>query len=407
MTIGIVESVFFYKYSSSAFRALYGRLGGSGGFTKDFLQVRKPVQQVLDLVFARNAEQLINFEYRWPGGMSPGRWADAESRGQMKWNTNDKPLPWIIGDPMSSPAISIAGDPTLKDPDSADAEYKRIMATGCKPYLVGVKLFGEDRVLHARMYFENPPVGREDRGMDALPQELRQAIVGESEDSGIIHFTNVNAHMGPPPTPRNPELVARILEALKREPNVLLVGPPGTGKTVVLEDLRSYFVEGGNAGALTFDTETWGAAWGVVSESRSISLVFHPAYSYESFVAGLMPHPVDGGMSLRAEPGPLLSLAHWTSEVGRRSLLILDEFNRGPAAAIFGDTLSLLDKEKRSTGKQAGANIQRPYASYDMNVQPNFARHGGSCSMDASLTLPSSATVCVRFWRVIELSKTG
>lgn len=393
MTIGIVESVFFYKYSMSAFRALYGRLGSNGGYTKDFLQVRKPVQRVLDEVFERNDEQSIDIKYRWPTGASPGRWVDATMRGQMKWNTQDKPLPWIIGDPTTAVEVGVAGTPGLTDPAAADAEYERITASGCVPFLIGVKLRAEERVLHVRMYFENPPVGREDRGMDALPQELRDAIANEGEDCGIVHFTNVALQGGIETTARSPAVVARILETLRREPNILLVGPPGTGKTVALEDLRNHFGAGSQVRSLTFDTDVWGGAWGTTSESRSISLVFHPAYSYETFVAGLMPEATENGMSLKAEPGPLLSLAHWTADPGRKSLLILDEFNRGPAAAIFGDTLSLLDKEKRSNGGQGGASIQRPYASYDMAVRSGFARQDGSCAVEEALTLPAGLAI--------------
>ncbi|MGL5830268.1 MAG: hypothetical protein ACRC0L_11970, partial [Angustibacter sp.] len=58
-----------------------------------------------------------------------------------------------------------------------------------------------------------------------------------------------------------------------------------------------------------------------------------------------------------------LELAHFASEPDRRALLIADEFNRGAAASIFGDTLALLDADKRATPGDAdsGAKIRTPY----------------------------------------------
>lgn len=393
MTIGIVESVFFYRYSLSAFRALYGRLGNTGGYTKSFLQVRTPVQRVLDRVLERS-EQFAPVEYRWPTGSVQGSWVDASMRGQLKWERAQPPLPWVIGDPATNIAIGISGDTTLTTPDDADAEYERILGTGCVPWLIAVKLRGESRALHLRMYFENPPAGREDRDVEALPEELRDAIGRETEDSGILEFNNVQLQDGIEVESRSPALVTQILETLRREPNILLVGPPGTGKTVALEELRKHYGSGAQVRALTFDTDVWGDAWGTTTESRSLSLVFHPAYAYETFVAGLMPEANGSGMSLRAEAGPLLSLAHWTADAGRKSLLILDEFNRGPAAAIFGDTLSLLDKEKRSSEGLPGAStIQRPYSSYGMAVHPSFAHSDGNCEVSDTISLPADLAI--------------
>ena len=145
-----------------------------------------------------------------------------------------------------------------------------------------------------------------------------------------------------------PRVVSQVLDALSRGPNVLLVGPPGTGKTVALEDLRELFEKG--ASSLLFDPDILHDAWfelPPVPTGMVRTIVFHPSYSYEEFVIGLYPVPAQGaGVDLQPRPGPLLSIAHWASE-GSPALLLIDEFNRGNAAAIFGDMLALLDKDKR------------------------------------------------------------
>jgi 5-methylcytosine-specific restriction protein B len=104
---------------------------------------------------------------------------------------------------------------------------------------------------------------------------------------------------------RAPKVVAQVLDALQRGPNVLLVGPPGTGKTVALEDLRAQF-EAGSAPIL-FDPSRIHDAWPPASpmpKGKVRTIVFHPSYSYEEFVIGLYPVPAAGtGIDLTVDCG--------------------------------------------------------------------------------------------------------
>jgi 5-methylcytosine-specific restriction enzyme B len=378
MTVKAVEAVFFARYTSSNFRAVYGRLATdtSATYTKDFLQVLQAAGSVLETVLPASRTSTTDIVYEWPTGSCQGKLEWTGSRWHMKWFTNYKPLPWTIGN-TALPEISIPGNPTLTVPASADAEHAAIEVGGTEPWLLGVKLFGEERRLHIRTYFRNPAAQFPDRGLSQLPLLVQQAIdnLPAGDGSGTLKLPPV-AHVGtPPPPPRAARLVADIQEALKTDPNVLLVGPPGTGKSVALEDLRTLYESRNPAGTVLFDTSTWGGAWSVTgSQSRSEVLVFHPSYTYENFVAGLFPKSsATGGVDLEAQGGPILCLAHWVGDKDRRALLIIDEFNRGPAAAIFGDCLSLLDRDKRSTRTNPGAHIPRPYSSQPMPLPKSYA----------------------------------
>jgi 5-methylcytosine-specific restriction enzyme B len=181
------------------------------------------------------------------------------------------------------------------------------------------------------------------------------------------------------------------MQAFHENPNVLLVGPPGTGKTVALEDVRRIFE---SEKSVTFDPEKLHGAFeetgiGPALNTRVKSLVFHPSYTYEDFVMGLLPQPVgDLGIGVKPNVGPLLELAHFSSQPDHQSLLICDEFNRGAAAGIFGDTLALLDLEKRSVPGHpgTGATIETPYS----HLSPKTS---DGDTLPPEISLPSSLFV--------------
>ena len=82
-------------------------------------------------------------------------------------------------------------------------------------------------------------------------------------------------------------------------------------------------------------------------EFHKVRCVFHPEYSNADFVGQIYPYvkPDNGGVEYRFKPGPF-------TEIIRRAylnptepfFLIIEEINRGNAAAIFGEMFQLLDR---------------------------------------------------------------
>ena len=84
-----------------------------------------------------------------------------------------------------------------------------------------------------------------------------------------------------------------------------------------------------------------------VPEKNKIRVVFHPEYTNAEFIGQILPVTNGGGIRYEFTPGP------FTQIIKRAYLnpnepfyLVIEEINRGNAAAIFGDTFQLLDRLK-------------------------------------------------------------
>ena len=149
-----------------------------------------------------------------------------------------------------------------------------------------------------------------------------------------------------------------ILARLRDKKNLILQGPPGTGKTWLAKKLAFALI-------------------GREDDSRVRRLQFHPNLSYEDFVRGYRP---SGDGKLTLIDGPFLEAAkEATNELHRPYVLVIEEINRGNPAQIFGETLTLMEADKRSEEyalalaypKSAGERVHLPANLYiigTMNV---------------------------------------
>ncbi len=115
-----------------------------------------------------------------------------------------------------------------------------------------------------------------------------------------------------------------VIEALTDDsPQIILAGPPGTGKTWVAERIARY---------LTGDQPL---AHRVVQ--------FHPSYGYEEFVEGLRPVVEHGAVDFRRVDGVVLDMVKQLKAENERAVLIIDEMNRANLPRVFGELLYLLE----------------------------------------------------------------
>ena len=159
-------------------------------------------------------------------------------------------------------------------------------------------------------------------------------------------------------------LAIRVLSALRDHHNVLVTGPPSTGKTRLLSEVRQWFAP---ALAGKAPGEMYQAAGRQVFVAKSPPVqrppewlpspertdrrtwveVFHQGTEYADFVNGVRPTVVQGRPAFEIRWGVLLEASDHALLGEGAALLIVDEINRGPAVAAFGGALAAMEGDKR------------------------------------------------------------
>ena len=199
------------------------------------------------------------------------------------------------------------------------------------------------------------------QNLDSWPlpsnEKPRQAIAELADVDNLLAVEHRLAD-GPAPattTPRAPPaaeplpaFVQRVAELLEHKPQVILHGPPGTGKSHWAEYAARELVA----------RDWYGRRFTALTEAERDELVgpggaiemctFHPGFGYEDFVEGLRPTVVDRQLVFELKDGLFKRLCQRAlARPDRRFFLVIDEINRGDLPRIFGELLTLLESDKR------------------------------------------------------------
>lgn len=117
------------------------------------------------------------------------------------------------------------------------------------------------------------------------------------------------------------------------------------------------------------------------------NVTFHPSYSYEDFVEGYRPVDNGGGsLVLCLEPGIFKRICR-EAQVNpeKKYILMVDEINRANVARVFGELITLLEKDKR------GMMVTLPQSKEPFMIPPNVYMLGTMNTSDRSIKLLDAA----------------
>jgi hypothetical protein len=182
-----VTGVVWWRVGVSHYQSLFRRARGNEpklGFTRDYLQASGIRSVLLEMFEGR--EPPYDVTYEWGSGSdSNGRIypaADYDQNGRVdvgQFIGGVPPLPWRIGDPASTPEITLPGDPNASIPEPALSQW-RDRIRPLEPWLMMVQLDHDQDALHLRAYLGAPPDDLRAASLDRVPDELRERMTAPS-----------------------------------------------------------------------------------------------------------------------------------------------------------------------------------------------------------------------------------
>ena len=92
-------------------------------------------------------------------------------------------------------------------------------------------------------------------------------------------------------------------------------------------------------------------------EFQVCRVVFHPEYTNADFVGQVLPRVKGGNVDYEFKPGPFTKILYRAlHNPEKKFFLVIEEINRGNAAAIFGDIFQLLDRIESNNDKEIIGN---------------------------------------------------
>jgi len=148
---------------------------------------------------------------------------------------------------------------------------------------------------------------------------------------------------------------------LRQAKNIIFYGAPGTGKSYSIAQ--------------------------EVNEQYAIRTVFHPDTQYGDFVGCLKPVMNGDKVGYGFRAGPFIeAVIKATNEPSQHISLVIEEINRAPAAAVFGEIFQLLDRASDGTSTY-------PISISDPDMLVYLNQHTNNSFAHGRLVIPANLSI--------------